>query len=274
MSSEDNEALVRRLVDPFNQRNRAAFYELTAPDFVLHHPRPALSEKKGNQPVEMHIALTEEASHVPLWPWEEQVISGADYQRSLDGFTRFVEEVEVKQLQTLEDLSAVASLIGHDLSVVARALGQKIEHKTDYVEPGVSEPISCLEREYVLTQGLADQQIVVTARKGHSLLVLYRLCGFPGYRRAELSIRLPSDRDIAIGQKPNVDEESLYALDLRGARRAYHPVKEPHTSETQQGFADLLKDALRTLIAVIAVKEKEHATDNNTRTLDGSRNPC
>jgi hypothetical protein len=202
--------------------------------------------------VETHITLTGEASHVPLWPWEEQVISQAEYQRALDGLNRFVEEVEVKQLQTLEDLSAVASLVGHDLSVVAATKGQKIEHKTAYVEPGVSEPISRIEREYVFTQSLADQEIVLTARKGHSLLVLYRFSGFPGYRRAELSIRLPSDRDIAIGQKPNVDEESLYVLDFRGARRAYHPVKEPDTPQTQQVFAELLKDALRTFTEAIS----------------------
>jgi hypothetical protein len=212
-----------------------------------------LSEKKENQPVEIAITLPTEASPIPLWPWEEQVISEADYQQSLDGLKRFVEEVEVKHLHTLEDLSAVASLVGHDLSVIARALGQKNEHRTQYVEPGVSEPLSRLEREYVFTQGLAAQQLVLTASKGHSLLVLYRLCGFARYRSAQLSIRLPSDRDIALGQKPNVDEDSLYVLDLRGARRAYYPVKEPHTPYTQQVFAEVLKDALRTITAVGAV---------------------
>ena len=36
MSTEDNKALVRRAFDALNQRNWAAFYELIAPDFVLH----------------------------------------------------------------------------------------------------------------------------------------------------------------------------------------------------------------------------------------------
>ena len=36
MSTEDNKALVRRGFDALNQRNWAAFYELFAPDFVLH----------------------------------------------------------------------------------------------------------------------------------------------------------------------------------------------------------------------------------------------
>ena len=202
--------------------------------------------------MEMHTALTKEESHVPLWPWEEQTIGEDDYQRSLAGLKRFVEEVEVQDLHTLEDLSAVASLVGHDIYVVAVKQGQKIEQKTEQFEPSACEPISHIERTHVLTHRLADQEIVVTASKGHSLLALYRLCGFQGYRRAELSVRLPSNRDIAIGVLPNVDEQSLYVLDYRGTRRAYYPVKEPENPEIQQGFAQLLKDALSPLFEVVS----------------------
>ena len=203
--------------------------------------------------METHATLIEEESRVPLWPWEEEVISGADYQHSLEGLKRFVEEVEVIHLQTLEDLSAVASLVGHDVYVVAVTKGKKIEKKTEQFDPTMSEPISRIEREYVFTHCLGNLEIVVTASKGHSLISLYRLCGFQRYRSEELSVRLPSDRDIAIGEKPNVDEQSMYAKDLRGARRAYHPAKEPDSPEIQQAFAHLLKDALSTLREVVSV---------------------
>ena len=202
----------------------------------------------------MYPTLTEEKSNFPLWPWEEEVISGAEYQHSLEGLKRFVEEVEGNQLQTLEDLSAVASLVGHDVYVVAVTKGKKIEKKTEQFDPTMSEPISRIEREYVFTHCLGNLEIVVTASKGHSLISLYRLCGFQRYRSEELSVRLPSDRDISIGEKPNVDEQSLYAKDLRrGARRAYHPAKEPDSPEIQQVFAHLLKDALSTLREVVSV---------------------
>ena len=201
----------------------------------------------------MHPTLTEEERNVPHWPWEEEVISGADYQRSLEGLKHFVEEVDVNQLQTLEDLSAVASLVGHDVYVVAVTKGTKSEKKTEHFEPTVSEPISRIEREYVFTHRSDHLEIVVTASKGHSLISLYRLCGFQRYRSEELSVRLPSDRDIAIGEKPNVDEQSMYAQDVRGARRAYHPAKEPVSPEIQQVFAHLLKDALSTLRDVVSV---------------------
>src|SRR5438876_9453869 len=195
----------------------------------------------------MYPTLTEEKSNFPLWPWEEEVISGAEYQHSLEGLKRFVEEVERNQLQTLEDLSAVDSLVGHYVYVVAVTKGKKIEKKTEQFDPTMSEPISRIEREYVFTHCLGNLEIVVTASKGHSLISLYRLCGFQRYRSEELSVRLPSDRDIAIGEKPNVDEQSMYAKDVRGARRAYHPAKEPGSPEIQQVFAHLLKDALSTL---------------------------
>lgn len=104
--------------------------------------------------MEMYPTLTEEESNVPLWPWEEEVISGAEYQRSLEGLKRFVEKVDVNQLQTLEDLSAAASLVGHDVYVVAVTKGKKIEKKTEHFEPTVSEPISRVEREYVFTHSL------------------------------------------------------------------------------------------------------------------------
>ncbi len=201
----------------------------------------------------MHPTPTEEERNVPLWPWEEEVISRAEYQHSLEDLKRFVEEVEVNQLQTLEDLSAVASLVGHDVYVVAVTKGKKIEKKTEQFDPTMSEPISRIEREYVFTHCLGNLEIVVTASKGHSLISLYRLCGFQRYRSEELSVRLPSDRDIAIGEKPNVDEQSMYAKDLRGARRAYHPAKEPDSPEIQQVFAHLLKDALSTLREVVSV---------------------
>ena len=81
----------------------------------------ALSEKKENQPVEVSITLPKEESHVPLWPWEEQVISEADYQHSLDGLNRFVEEPHTPQTQQvfadlLKDALRTLTAVGAVLS--------------------------------------------------------------------------------------------------------------------------------------------------------------
>jgi hypothetical protein len=202
--------------------------------------------------MERHITLPEEERTVSRWLWEEG-ISAAEYQRSLEGLQHFVEEVEVNRLQTLEDLSAVASLVGHYVSVLVVTQGKKIEKKTEQFEPTVGESIRRVEREYVFTRCIGRLEIVVTAKKGHSLLSRYRLLGFHGYPSEELSVRLPSERDIAIGEKPNVDEQRLYAKDLRRrGKRVYHPTKEPESPEIQQVFARLLKDALRDVVSGLA----------------------
>jgi hypothetical protein len=82
-----------------------------------------------------------------LWPWEDEGISPVEYIRSLQGLSRFLEQVDLRKLQTLEDVSAVASLIGHDLRALAIAKGQKIEKRTQLFEPGASEPIQSIELE-------------------------------------------------------------------------------------------------------------------------------
>jgi uncharacterized Zn finger protein len=65
-------------------------------------------------------------------------------------------------------------------------------------------------------------------------------------------VRLPSDRDIAIGEKSNVDEQSMYVKDLRRGTRVYHPTKEPASPEIQQVFARLLKGVLREVVSALA----------------------
>ena len=203
--------------------------------------------------MEMLLSLPEEERIVSRWPWEEECISAAEYQCSLEGLQRFVEEVDVNRLHTLEDLSAVASIVGHDVSVLAVTHGKKSEIKTEQFEPTVGESISRIQREYVFTRTIGRLEIVVTARNGHILLSRYRLLGFHGYPSEELSISLPSNRDIAIGKKPNVDEQSMYATDLRWrGKRVYHPTQEPESPEIQQVFARLLKDALSTLREVVS----------------------
>ena len=131
--------------------------------------------------MERHPTLPEEERTVSRWLWEEECVSAGEYQCSLEGLQRFVEEVEVNRLHTLKDLSAVASLVGHDLSVLAVTHGKKSERKTEQFEPAVGESISRIERVYVFTRSIGRLEIVVTARNGHSLLSRYRLLGFHGF---------------------------------------------------------------------------------------------
>lgn len=186
------------------------------------------------------------------WPWEDEAVSAEEFERSLQSLKHFVELVDIYQLSTLEDLSSVASLIGHDLRTVAAAKGRKMELKTEQVVPGTGEAIPAVAGAFVLTRVLLDREIIVTASDGHSSLSEKKRIGFQGVLREELRVRLPSDRDIAIGNAPNVEERSIYAIDVREGRlREYYPAREPSDFEIQRAFAAVLKDAVRDLIEML-----------------------
>ena len=208
--------------------------------------------KEGGPKLETPHMLTQQERVFHPWPWEEEVISAAEYRRSLQSLERFLEEAEVSQLHSVEDVSAVASLVGHDIHALAVANGQKSEKKMAEPEPGASEPLGRMEREYVFTQGIDDREVVVTASNGQTVISERRRVGFGfhGYYHELLRVRLPSDSDIAIGEKPIGNEQSIYAIDLREAHiREYHPAKEPNNADIQQGFTRVLKDALRDMVA-------------------------
>src|SRR5947208_11223938 len=80
--------------------------------------------------------------------------------------------------------------------------GKESERKTEQFEPTVGASIRRIEREYIFTRTIGRLEIVVTATVPRSHLSRYRLLGFHGYPSEELSVSLPSDRDIAIGGNP------------------------------------------------------------------------
>ncbi|MBV8695626.1 MAG: hypothetical protein JO125_17280 [Chloroflexi bacterium] len=197
----------------------------------------------------------EEYSKNSLWPWEVEVISKEEYARSLQNLMHFLAEVDVNAVFTLEDVSAVASLVGHDLYTLIAVQGKTIEKKTEYLEPAENEFITNIERDYVFSKQFGEQEFVATASNGHSSLSQRRLIGFQRYQREELRVKLPADRDIAFGNMPNVDESSIYAIDMRsGPKLVYSPVKEPKNALIQQGFFAVLKDAVRNIVAMLINK--------------------
>lgn len=195
---------------------------------------------------------SERNEHFPLWPWEEEVISPAEYEYSLQGLKKFVAEVKFMNILTLEDLSAIASLVGHDIAVVIVTKGQKVEKRSLEIGPGASEFIRSLEKEYIFTRSKYGHDIVATTGYGHTLISERRSIGFQTYQREILRIKLPANRDIAFGNTPNVDDESLYAMDLRnGSLLEYRPIKAPEDPAIQQGFTAALKDAIGDILAAL-----------------------
>jgi len=187
----------------------------------------------------------EEPKKMFVWPWEEEKINAAEYMRALQGLNRFLKEVDIDQLYTLEDVSAAASLLGHDLRVIAMAKGTAVEIRSGFLAGVTNGSIDDIYQKYVLTMFINDQEVVMTADSEHVLVSEKSIIGFQRYRREILRVRLPTDRDIAIGEQPNVDEQGIYALDLReGGVKEYHPTREPDNTELQQEFTRVLKDVI------------------------------
>lgn len=188
----------------------------------------------------------------PTCPWDDEVISIEEYKCSLLSLRRFIAEVDVSGLYTLEDVSAVASLVGHDVRMLAATQGKKNERRSLRLEIGASELISRVEREYVYITYIEDREMVVTARDGHCWITKRRIMGFQRNQREELRVVLPSDRDIAVGNTPNVGDQSLYEIDLRGgSKKEFHPVKEPDNARIQQGFMSILKDVIQEMLSTL-----------------------
>lgn len=186
-----------------------------------------------------------EAYTIASWSGKEAYINQAEYPHSLARLRCFVEAVTINDLMTLEDLSAVASLVGHDATVLAVTRGTRCEQKMS----GELTAMPQAKWGYVFSHVLGRLEVEVAASEGECVLSRYRLMGFHRYRSEELSIRLPADRDMAVGQKPNVGERTLYAKDSRAVARMYYPTREPQSPEIQQVFARLLKELLRQILA-------------------------
>src|SRR5947207_15180497 len=103
--------------------------------------------KEGGQKLETPQIRTAEERAFHPWPWEEEVISAAGYRRSLQGLHRFLAEAEVSPLHTVEDVSAVASRVGHVVHALAVANGQTLENTMAEPEQVASEPLRRRSRE-------------------------------------------------------------------------------------------------------------------------------
>ncbi len=110
---------------------------------------------------------------------------------------------------------------------------------------GTNEARDDIAEKYVLTMFIRDREVTIIADAEHVLIAEKYITGFARYVYEVLRVGLPTDRDIAIGAKPNVDEQMLYALDWRsGTDKKYYPTQEPYNAQLQQEFTRVLKDAI------------------------------
>jgi len=87
---------------------------------------------------------------------------------------------------------------------------------------------------------------------GFATLSRFTVIGFQSYQREEMRIALPSDRDIAFGNVPNVDEDSVYAISAQGTKREkFLPLAEPYNADVQQRFTRIVKACVEDFVQAL-----------------------
>jgi hypothetical protein len=182
----------------------------------------------------------------PFGPLEPDDVSTADYERAIQDLSEFL-TLDTSGLQTIEDLSAEASVISKDLRHVVLAAGNIQETKFDYTDAaGIHQAV---DRTWVIRKPVNDHAIFVTANSRSTYIDAYRNEGRD--QASIFNVHLPAG-DITSSSDPLRNSSQVYAVDWRGGRTtSYYPANEPNNPQVQQGFARVLQDAVRDVLAVV-----------------------
>jgi hypothetical protein len=191
--------------------------------------------------------MAEEQDENLVTPIEQDNIDSQEYSRSLEGLRRF-SKVDTSSIQTLEDLSAKTSLVGHDLHTVILAKGGI---KTGYERTG-ENPFDENNREeiqvYALEGTVGDHTIIAEAMGDTVVLKMSTT-----ESEQPIIVRLPSDRDIAATGDPLTDMFSIGALVPRkdGSVEGYFPARSPKFPNIQQDFAHILQKGVKDALSIV-----------------------
>ncbi len=192
----------------------------------------------------------QEKRETPFGPLPQEDVDAAEYARSLESLRRFA-GVDITGIRNLEDLSARASLIGHDIKVVVLAKGGIQETKFKYQKSGVLEKTKAIDRTYVIRKPVGDHEIIALSGEGHANIEGYKLVG--GKQLSDYLVRLPTNQDInRLSGSRISDESGLHAIDWRSSNAVnYYPSSDPEDPKVNQGFAAVLQDSVKDLLSVL-----------------------
>lgn len=195
---------------------------------------------------------------MPFGPLESDDVTAEVYGRAYKELKRFV-ELDVSRIKTIEDLSAEASLLGEELQRVVVSSGEIQETNFDYQNSITGDEHKAVDRTWVIRKPVGDHKIVAHATKrskitgkdvGGAVIDAYRIVG--GRQLSLFNIKLPVGQDIGVTGDPILDILGVGAVDWRSGKAvSYYPAEEPNNSDVQQGFAKVLQDGLREVLAVI-----------------------
>ncbi|MCX7928727.1 MAG: hypothetical protein N2558_03525 [Patescibacteria group bacterium] len=181
-------------------------------------------------------------------------VSETEYRQSIENLREFA-KMDLSEIQTLEDLSAHASLVGSDIKKVILTAGKIQTTDFTYKKPDIvlEEDVQVKARDqvWVIREKLSDGTYIF-ATSSRELTYITRYTFNENNQQISLyTVNLPADRDIC-SSRNEIINMSTNAVDWRwGQPKSFYPVNNPNDPMHQQEFARVLQDAIKDLLSVI-----------------------
>ncbi len=189
-------------------------------------------------------------------------VGSLEYAKAIDGLRRFT-QVDVSSINNINDLSAHASMISHDLRSVVLASGgiEQIDQQYHSIdESGLIEEKKVKGSTYIFSRDIKDGKIILSLGNDSVYFVVMRQEDSQT-ALMDLSLTLPLYGDINT-QDSRMGFRQLIAADWRGGIKNYFPLMRPLSSEDNQGFAKVLKDGVSILLSALPQPAKLPETFN------------
>lgn len=174
-------------------------------------------------------------------------VTGREYREAVIGLERFL-QIDVEAVHSLEDLSAKASLVGRYLKGVILANGRVQEIDKEYEINGRKQKITGVS--YLLEKQFGDKKVLATYTDDNVFILVMNQQD--NTAMMDFSLSLPLHSDLLPQNNEVLDMVHISANDWRNNKiRSYFPSLAPNDSERIQGFAQVLKDGVQTILSLV-----------------------
>ncbi len=181
-------------------------------------------------------------------PPQQEDVTGKDYERALENLRRFAEK-DVNEITSLDELAFQMRFVSKGLRAVVLSSGEIQETKFDYEHPARGE-VKAIDRVHVIRKPVAGgAEIFVSAEKGKAYLQQYIMEG--DNQLSNFTATVPIDEEILVSDDPFQNTMIAHAVDWRdGKTVSYYPAKEPSNQDVQRGYARVVQDGVKNVLAV------------------------
>src|SRR5260221_898957 len=199
---------------------------------------------------------------MPFGCLPQEDITQSELTNALQRLQRFL-ELDPREIQNLEDLSAKVALVGDDLKTVVLGTGEIQETPFEFVNPITGKEVKAIHRVYVIRKPVTGE--TAHASNPGAITEIYAGVGKDGIHVAryvyipsthqqlsEFTVDLPTGMDIQSTNSGVIEDMlHIFAVDWRGeSTRSFYPARSPLNAGIQQGFTRVLQTAVKDILSV------------------------